>query len=127
MDAMRTVISLKEQINQDLAAENQRLKEDYEKKLAYIKDEAAQKHTHILALTAQVERKDRAIFWLVFALIALLAIIIIALIVDRINPDLGYFWRNMAAVLGGDDVSGPGLDSAGSLILFARSAFRFLR
>ena len=106
IEAFKMVISIKNQAIEDLAEEHERLKADYEKKLEYVKAEAEKKHEHIVELTAQVKRKDRIIFWLSFILIALLAIIVVALVIDRIDPDLGYFWRTMAAQVRGNGLSG---------------------
>lgn len=112
IEALKTVIGIKNQTNDELVAENERLKADYEGKLAYIKNEAEQKHEHIVELTeqtkeltAQIKRKDRIIFWLAFALIALLLLAIVAMVIDRIDPNLGYFWRTMAAQVGGNGLS----------------------
>lgn len=91
--ALKTVIEIKEQIQQQTSAE-----------LAYLKGDSQRKNEQISALTAQVRRKDRAIFWLSFVLIGLLLIIVAALVIDKINPDVGYFWRTMAAHQG--DISG---------------------
>lgn len=110
--ALKTVIGIKNQTYDELAAENERVKSDYEKKLAYIKNEAEQKHEHIVELTeqtkeltAQIKRKDRIIFLLSFVLISLLLLAVVALIIDRIDPNLGYFWRTMAAQVGGNGLS----------------------
>lgn len=84
--ALKNVISIKEELAQQTKAE-----------LAYIRDEADIKSAHIAALTAQAKRRERAIFWLTFMLVGLLILIVAALVVDKINPDLGYFWRSVAA------------------------------
>lgn len=96
-DALRTVIALKEQINQSLMAENERLKEDYEKKLAYVKAESEKKSEHIVALTEQnascnqrIHAKYRTIFWLSLGLIVLLSLVCLVLIVDLLNSDIGF-------------------------------------
>lgn len=96
-DALRMVVSLKEQINQNLEAENKRLAEDYEKKLAYVKAEGEKKHEHILALTEQsainvqqLRAKDHTIFWLALSLIGLLLLICVVLIIDILNADIGF-------------------------------------
>lgn len=117
-NALRTVAALKEDMIAELREENRQLTESYEKKLEYIKEESAQKSLLITTLTQQINRKDKAIFWLVLAVIALSVLIIAALIIDRINPHLGYFWRNVGAILSGGEVSGTGMiDGGGSLLL----------
>lgn len=113
VEALKTVISIKNQINEDLAVEHERLKADYEKKLEYVKAEAEKKHEHIVELTAQIKRKDRVIFWLSFILIALLSIIVVALVIDRIDPDLGYFWRTIVRQQGGSGLTDTVRDGAG--------------
>lgn len=97
IEALKTVISLKDFLNKELVAENERVKSDYEKKLDYVKDEVQRKHEHILALTEQSDgyikqlgRKDHVIFLLASCLIALLVLICVALIVDTLRSDIGY-------------------------------------
>lgn len=90
--ALKNVIGIKEELAQQTKAE-----------LAYIRDEANKKHEHITQLTAQIKRRDRAVFWLSFVLIGLLLAITAALVIDRIDPGLGYFWRSISAQRGGPD------------------------
>lgn len=84
--ALKTVISIKEQINQDQRAENQRMAE-----------ESDRKHQHIIALTEQVSeslrqirRKDRLIVVLSMSLIALLTLICGVLVYDVSRLDTGF-------------------------------------
>lgn len=119
--ALKTVIAIKNQTNEELAAEHERVKADYEKKLAYIKNEAAQKHEHILELTAQIKRKDRSIFWLSFVLIALLLLAVVALVIDRIDPNLGYFWRSIASISGSGDLVGSANDLCNTTLFWVMS------
>lgn len=42
-----------------------------------------------------IRRKDRYIFVLAVLLFVCLAAIITALVVDRLNPDMGFFWRSL--------------------------------
>lgn len=111
IEALKTVIGIKNQENAELAAENERVKAEYEGKLSYILNEAEQKHTHIVELTeqtkdltARIKFKDHIIFWLSFVLISLLLLAVVALVIDRIDPDLGYFWRTMASTQGGSEM-----------------------
>lgn len=101
-NALRAVAALKEDMIQELKDENKRIKEDLDVRLKYVKDESDRKTQHIADLTRQTEKKDKSIFWLTFIIIALSLLIITALIVDRINPDLGYFWRSMSAIVSGN-------------------------
>lgn len=84
--ALKTVISIKEQISQNLLVENQRLTE-----------ESNRKHEHILALMKQSEdnmnrlhSKDRIIFWLSAGLIGLLLLVCLVLVIDLMNSDIGF-------------------------------------
>lgn len=122
VDALNSLLAYNKLTIETLEKENARLETDYEKKLAYIKAEGEKKHEHILALTQQndahikqIKKKDKTIGWLVFAIIALLVVIIAALIVDRINPDLGYFWRGMSALISGEGDVLSGHDIPGTV------------
>lgn len=120
VEALKTVIGIKNQTYDELISENERLKADYEGKLTYIKNEAVQKHEHIMELTAQIKRKDRIIFWLAFALIALLSLAVVALVIDRIDPNLGYFWRTMAAFNTNEDLGYSANDLIGTFLFTLR-------
>lgn len=88
-----------------LERENERLQEESTRKHEHILELTEQNKILIArsnSLTNQVKKKDRIIFWTVFSLILCLVIIIIALIVDRMNLDMGYFWRGMSALVNGE-------------------------
>lgn len=131
VEALNSLLAYNRLAIENLEKENSQLKEDYEKKLDYIKGESVQKQQQIEMLTVQngdltkqAKKKDFWVGFLTIALVLTLAIIIAALVVDRLDPYLGYFWRNMAAVLGGDEGSGIGLDGAGGLMVAAWRSFR---
>lgn len=79
MDALREVVLLKEQINQTLQAEIQRLLEDSDRK-----------HAHIVALTEQNKSKDQMIYRLAAGMITLFALICAVLLYDIANLNTGY-------------------------------------
>lgn len=93
LDTLRMIVTFKEQTNQDLRAENNRLATD-----------AADRQSQIMALLEQLARKDRTILRLSAGLITLLVLICAVLIYDISNLSTG-FVRVMAghgllAVLG---------------------------
>lgn len=110
ISTLKAVISIKEQLQQQAV-------EEYEKKLTYIKSESVQKHEHIVELTAQIKQKDRIIFWLSFVLIAVLLLMVVALIIDRIDPSLGYFWRTVSASINRDTLAGNSLPAPAKMFL----------
>ncbi len=116
-NALRAVALLKEDMIQELRDENQRLKEEYDIRLKYIKEESTKKSEHIATLTEQLKKKDKNNFWLTLIIILLTLLIIAALIIDRINPDLGYFWRSVSAMIQGNSVSSMLENGAGSGIV----------
>lgn len=79
--------------------------EDSQKKISFMREEIAARDRRIEKLDAQLADRDASIhsYWrvvtlLVIALVLTLAIIILALTVDRINPDVGFFWRSAQTV-----------------------------
>lgn len=102
IEALKTVINIKEELAQQAKAE-----------LDHTRREAELKHAHIQELSRQVKRKDRFIFWLSSLLIGLLLVIVTALVVDRIYPGLGYFWREVVARQGSSGLADTVRDGAG--------------
>lgn len=93
LDTLRMIVAYKEQTNQDLRAENNRMAAD-----------AADKQNQIMSLLEQLSRKDRAILRLSTGLIALLVLICAVLIYDISNLSTGFVrvvaGHGLLAVLG---------------------------
>lgn len=79
LDTLRMVVTFKEQVNQDLRAENNRLTV-----------EASDKQNQIMTLIEQLRQKDCTILWLSTCLIAVLGFICIVLIYDISNLSTGF-------------------------------------
>lgn len=121
-DALNSLISYNKLTIEALECENQRLKEESDRKHDHIVTLAKQgdKTNLILeTLAKQSKKKDRWILVLSITVFLLLAAIIAALVIDRLNPDLGYFWLNMSALISGgvDDVSGQGAAAGAQMLL----------
>lgn len=93
LDTLRMIVTFKEQTNQDLRAENNRLATD-----------AADRQSQIMALLEQLSRKDRTILRLSAGLITLLVLICAVLIYDISNLSTGFVrvvaGHGLLAVLG---------------------------
>lgn len=94
-NALREIALHKEDMIQELHAENQRLQDEYAIRINYLKEESTKKSEHIATLTAQLSKKDRTILTLAAGLIGLLMLICVTLFVDVSRLDIG-FVRNIA-------------------------------
>lgn len=65
----------------------------------------------LAARDAQLRSAEHKVAFLVILTFGLLALIIIALVVDRMDPNSGFFWRQISAIVGG----GSQTASVGSL------------
>lgn len=98
-DALKSLIELKNEmvsnLNQAILEKNQQIERlsestkeqlaDKEKKVAFLKDLVAEQKTAIrwyrIALTASI-----------ILVIALLILVVVALVIDKMNPNIGFFW-----------------------------------
>lgn len=99
----------------ELEAKIEEEKASAQRRIDFLKEQISVKDAQIAQKEAAISQKERAIGGLVFTLISLLIIIIAALIVDRINPNLGYFWRGMSALISGDGNVLSGHDVQGTV------------
>lgn len=93
-EALKTVIQLKEQINDNLVTENERLKSellnakaDYNERLINFKEASKERHD---ILKTQLVQKDK---WLILLAVLLFLVIMIAfavLIYDIVSPNVGF-------------------------------------
>ena len=98
-DALKSLIELENEmvsnLNQAILEKNQQIERlsestkeqlaDKEKKVAFLKDLVAEQKTAIrwyrIALTASI-----------ILVIALLILVVVALVIDKMNPNIGFFW-----------------------------------
>lgn len=112
LQALRSLVRLKNVIIEEMSVDAEKvrqreneIKEDAQKKINYLKEQIAFKEERIRQQDKLLDerrdfiyRKDRIIAALAIALALSLLVIIGALVVDKINPDMGFFWLNdMAA------------------------------
>lgn len=111
LQALRSLVRLKNVIIEELSADAEKvhqreneIKEDAQKKINYLKEQIAFKEERIRQQDKLLDerrdfiyRKDRIIAALAIALALSLLVIIGALVVDKINPDMGFFWLNDVA------------------------------
>lgn len=140
-DALRALVRYKNAYIEELAARAfnveervQAAREEQQKKIDFLRSEVERLHEQLHAKDAQIQdrgkhlderrdfiyAKDRAIRgrnWiiaaLVAALIACLAVIILALIIDKSSPNVGFFWTEATSWLGGaaaDAGTGAGIN-----------------
>lgn len=97
-DAEQAVKEFKD-AQEDIVRKDKELEEE-KKKVAYLKHQVEFKEQQMLAKDQQlkertqfIKTKDRAIAILSILLFLAMGVIITALIVDSINPDVGFFWN----------------------------------
>lgn len=70
---------------------------DFDEQRAFMRDQIAKKDARIDALS-NIIRSNRAVIKVLSVLLCIAVLVIIgALVVDRLNPDLGYIWRSAAS------------------------------
>lgn len=112
LQALRSLVRLKNVIIEEMSVDAEKvrereneIKEDAQKKIDYLKGQISFKEERIRQQDKLLDerrdflyRKDRIIAALAIALSISLLVIIGALVVDKINPDMGFFWLNDMAV-----------------------------
>ena len=131
VEALRQLVQLKnviiEETQRDLARVREReeaLRADDRKKIDYLKSrveylqgESARKDQLLDERRDFIHRKDRVIAILSLLLGVCLLIIIAALVVDVVNPDVGFFWIDrLSAVFGGGEISSAAAGMGGQIL-----------
>lgn len=105
-DSVIEINHLREQVAL-LKEEKREAAENHKRQIEFLKERLAKRdhqidvqETQITDENQTIKRKDRIISVLVVLVVLLLSIIIIALIVDRANPNVGFFWREISSYIG---------------------------
>lgn len=91
-----------EQLQADLAAaraDDQRKIDFLKEQIKFKEDQMASKDKLLAERYDFLKRKDKAIIWLSVLLGVAVLLLLTVLIVDLLNPNLGFFWRSIAGAI----------------------------
>lgn len=90
--ALKTMIALKNKMLEAKEQEIERLMSSTQNQVDAIKSQLETREKNIEYLKSQVTEQRRAVTILAALVIILLLLVIFALVLDKINPDMGFFW-----------------------------------
>lgn len=92
IEALRAVVDLKDAMLTAKREELERLEASETRKISFLRQELEQARLERDQARGELAKRSRQVERFQLSTIALLIVVIVALIVDRINPNVGYFW-----------------------------------